>query len=365
MPDFIPGLKLSAGFYHEAVRPILDADFPGLPHSAALIGSGSEVLGFDTPMSADHHWGPRVLLFLHDADHAAHAAAIHEALRQRLPTEFRGYPTNFSAPNPDDNGTQLLQPISAGPVNHRVEVLTLRAFLRAGLDVDIDAPLDAADWLTIPSQKLRAITAGAVYHDAVGLEALRARFAWYPRDVWLYLLAAGWSRISQEEPFVGRAGFVGDELGSQVIAARLVRDLMRLCFLMEQQYPPYSKWYGTAFARLACAPELTPILRWVILAQSWRERERTLGQAYEAVARLHNALGITAPLPTRVSPFHGRPFKVIHGDQFAAAIKARISDPAVRAIPTDIGSIDQFSDSTDLLEATELRRRLKGLYGEN
>ncbi len=362
MPDFIPGLKLSELFYHEAVLPILESAFPGLPHSAALIGSGSEVLGFDTPMSSDHHWGPRVMLFLRDDDHAAHAAAIHETLRHRLPTEFRGYPTNFSAPNPDDNGTQLLQPISAGPVNHRAVCLTLRGFLHEVIDVDIDAPLDAADWLTIPSQKLRTITAGAVYHDAVGLEALRARFAWYPRDVWLYLLAAGWARIGQEEPFVGRTGYVGDDLGSQVIAARLVRDLMRLCFLMEQQYPPYSKWYGTAFARLACAAELTPILRGVNLAQSWRERERALTQAYAVVARLHNALGITAPLPTTVSSFHGRPFKVIHGEQFAAAIKAQISDPAVRAIPADIGSIDQFSDSTDLLEATELRRRLKGLY---
>ena len=48
---FIPGLELARRFYWEAVRPILDADFPGLRHSAALIGAGSEVLGFDTPMS--------------------------------------------------------------------------------------------------------------------------------------------------------------------------------------------------------------------------------------------------------------------------------------------------------------------------
>jgi len=57
--NFIPGLELSRRFYWEAVRPVLDAEFPGLRHSAALIGTGSEVLGFDTPMSSDHHWGPR------------------------------------------------------------------------------------------------------------------------------------------------------------------------------------------------------------------------------------------------------------------------------------------------------------------
>ena len=33
--------------YEEAVAPILDSHLPDLEYSAALIGSGSEVLGFD------------------------------------------------------------------------------------------------------------------------------------------------------------------------------------------------------------------------------------------------------------------------------------------------------------------------------
>ena len=37
----------------------------------------------------------------------------------------------------------------------------------------------------------------------------------------------------------------GDELGSQVVAARLVREIMKLAFLMEKKYAPYSKWLGT------------------------------------------------------------------------------------------------------------------------
>ena len=119
---------------------------------------------------------------------------------------------------------------------------------RDELGVDADAPLNAVDWLLMPQQRLLGVTSGAVFHD--GLQALiplREKLAFYPQDVWLYLLAAQWTRISQEEAFVGRCGDLGDELGSQVIAARLVRDLMRLCFLMERRYAPYSKWLGTAF----------------------------------------------------------------------------------------------------------------------
>ena len=76
MSDFIPGLELSRRFFEEAVEPILETEFPGLRFAAALVGSGSEVLGFDTEMSSDHHWGPRVMLFLDEEDHARWAASI-------------------------------------------------------------------------------------------------------------------------------------------------------------------------------------------------------------------------------------------------------------------------------------------------
>ena len=66
---FIKGLELGELFYTEAVKPILAKYFADLTYSAALIGTGSEVLGFDTPQSMDHDWGPRLMLFLTEADH--------------------------------------------------------------------------------------------------------------------------------------------------------------------------------------------------------------------------------------------------------------------------------------------------------
>ncbi len=69
MSNFIPGLELGSLFYLEAVKPVLDTFFERMQYSAALIGSGSEILGFDTEMSTDHHWGPRVMLFLKEDDH--------------------------------------------------------------------------------------------------------------------------------------------------------------------------------------------------------------------------------------------------------------------------------------------------------
>jgi hypothetical protein len=112
--DFIPGLALARRFYWEAVRPVLDAEFPGLPHSAALVGYGSEVLGLDTPMSTDHHWGPRAMLFLAEVDYERCHQTIHETLHWRLPHRFLGYPTNFAQPRPEDPGVRLLSATESG-----------------------------------------------------------------------------------------------------------------------------------------------------------------------------------------------------------------------------------------------------------
>lgn len=363
MPAFLPGLELSRLFYEEAVRPILDAEFSDLIYSAALIGDGSEVLGFDTEMSSDHDWGPRLLLFLTEEDYENQQAAIIETLARTLSRQFRGYSTNFGPPDSNDNGTCLLETTTSGPIRHRVETYTLRGFVQAHLGFDIQNAIEPADWLTFPEQKLRALAAGAVYHDDIGLLALRDRFAYYPQDVWLYLLASGWNRIGQEQHLMGRAGSVGDEIGSAIIGARLVRDLMRLCFLMEKQYAPYPKWFGTAFARLNCAADLSPSLRRALAAETWQEREQFLCAAYEKVAAMHNALHITEPLPTEVTSFFGRPFKVIFSD-FPGALYARITDPEVKRLAENrlIGSIDQFSDSADILSDPQWRPILRRLY---
>ena len=186
------GIEFCSQFYQQAIRPVLEQHFPGLPYSAALVGSGSEVLGFDDAMSTDHHWGPRGMLFLKEADHEQVAAQVKDTLAHHLPYDFLGYSTHFSEPDPNDSGVQHLEHIHQGPINHRVEILTIRSFIQQQLGFDLNQPLEAADWLTFPTQKLRTLTAGAVYHDGVGLESVRERFAWYPHDLWLYLLAAGW-----------------------------------------------------------------------------------------------------------------------------------------------------------------------------
>ncbi|MBR7838505.1 DUF4037 domain-containing protein [Actinospica durhamensis] len=204
---FTSGLELSRLLYTEAVRPILAQAYPGLPYAAALVGTGSEVLGFDAPRSTDHDWGPRLLLFLTAHDVAAHGAEIRRVLAERLPKDVRGYPTNFQQV---DDRVGFIEH-SDGPVNHRVLTAEAGAWLTGQLGVDPCAgELSTRDWLSVPQQRLAEVTAGAVFHDDLGtLSTARERLAWYPDQVWRYLVACQWQRISQEEAFVGRLPRIG------------------------------------------------------------------------------------------------------------------------------------------------------------
>jgi hypothetical protein len=201
-----------------------------------------------------------------------------------VPAEFRGWPTE-------------------------AVVVGIGTFLTWQLGFDPRGGITTIDWLVTPQQSLLSVTAGAVYHDGLGeLEAVRRQLTWYPREVWLWQLACQWRRIAQEEPFPGRAAEAGDPLGCRVLVARLVRDVMRLCLLLERRSAPYPKWLGTAFARL----------------------------------------GLTMALDASPRLFHDRPYLVIDADRFTDACLAAMTDRALAALPP-IGAIDQFVDSTDVL----------------
>jgi hypothetical protein len=354
VPDFIPGVELARRFYVEAVRPVLDEEFGGLVHSAARIGTGSDVLGYDDATSTDHDFGPRVRLFLQPADHLELAQSIRDALARRLPAEFAGYQTDFDFP--------WKQP-SGGPVHHVVEVFDLRTYFTAWLGLDPRGGLGPRDWLALPQQLLLSAVAGEVFHDGLGeLERIRAAISWYPDDVWRYQLACGWGRIGQEEHLAGRCLMREEDVGAAIVITRLVRDVMGLCFLMERRYAPYAKWFGTAFATLACADEMFPLLRAATGSADIRRRFDALGRAFVLGAEMHNRLGLTDPLDASLRPFHTRPFLVLDAWRFRDALLATIADPEVRALEP-IGAIDQFVDSTDILSHAGRSRHARAMYG--
>ena len=340
--DFVSGIDLARMFYIEVVRPLIE----GRSHSAARLGSGSDVLGFDTPRSTDHGWGPRLHVFVA----ASEVDAVRTTIDSSLPEEFHGWPVYFGW--------------DEVAVRHHVIVAPLGEWLESHLGFDPQVDITVRNWLTTPQQLLLEVTEGAVFHDPDGdLKRTRNKLEWYPNDIWLWLLACQWRRIAQEEAFIGRSAEVGDELGSRILTARIVRDLMRLCFLFERRYTPYGKWLGSAFSNIGIGSELAPHLDVALKAADYPTRETALCSAYEYIARCHNQLNLTPPIDSETRLFFKRPFRVLGGNRFAEACLAAIEDEWLRKQPL-VGSVDQFSDSTDVLSSAHRSRCLTNIYDD-
>ena len=286
------------------------------------------------------------------------AQTSHRAQRaldlSEKPESFLGEPIGYrSRPHPP-----VVAEGALGRLGHGVEVFTAAAVLRTRLGLDIGTPVDALTWLALPEQRLVELTAGAVFHDGLGdLTRLRNAFSRYPRDIVLYKLAAEWRGIADEQAFVGRAGHAGDDLGSRLIAGRLAHALMRIGFLLEGRYAPYPKWFGSAFARLAGARALAPLLNATIKAETWDQRQIPLAQAYLAVAEMHGPAGFPLSVTPRIGPFFGRPFLTINAEDISNGLASDIADPLLRGRPV-IGSIDQITDATPPIEAPDRARRM-------
>src|SRR5829696_2544476 len=151
----------------------------------------------------------------------------------------------------------------------------------------------------------------------------------------------------------------GMNSGRTLIASKMVSGLMHLSFLIERQYAPYVKWFGTAFSAFQIADRLSAPLDSALHARSWRERERALGSGYEIVAGAFNDLEIAPRLTLEPVRMWRRPFTVMWAD-FPGALSASISDPQVRDLlqrwPT--GGIDRVRD---ILWAPQSRLKVREL----
>jgi hypothetical protein len=345
------GIELARAYWADVVRPILDRKLPDLPRAAGRLGTGSDVLGLDDDMSRDHDWGLRLTLLVP----ADRVGEVDRVLAASLPESFRGSPTAFP----------LTSDMS---VRHRVEVATPAQFVRSRTGLDLAAgesgdagrggvsALRLTDWLSLTGQSVLEVTAGPVFEDTSGeIAELRERLAWYPHDVWLHVLAADWTRVAQELPFVGRTGQRGDDLGSRLIAGRLVTALVRLGFLLERRWPPYPKWAGTLFARLPVAPSAGGPLAAALAATTWQEREAALHAACEALHVRQRAVGLPALDGAACEPFYDRPFTGLR--DVAGVLRAAVTDPEVRAL-AHRGGVEQWVDDVGTLTDADLRRRL-------
>jgi len=293
---FIPSIELSRMLYKEQIEPLLGERYPSLRYAAATYGMCSECLGLDDEISMDHMWGPRVNIIVSQGDYERLADEIRALLRAELPPQFQGFATTWMTPGVDVMSTKE-------KILYSVGVTTVSRALRfcGGAEA---LPLHDVDWLRVSEQHLLEFTNGVVHRDDTG-ELTRAReaLAYYSDDVLRFLLMCGWNTVGGDYFPIGRIGARGDLLGLQIQAAKVAQHLMRLGFMVSKKYWTYKKWFGTLFARLPIAAELSPVLQALLREEDWRRVELHIWDGAAIILRHQNALGIApaAPIETHLS----------------------------------------------------------------
>jgi hypothetical protein len=345
--SFLSGRELARLFHADVVAPLLADALPRLSYAAGRLGSGSDVLGLDDQMSRDHDWGCRLTLLVGARDRAA-VPEINGLLERRLPESYRGFPVRL--------------PVTwDASLSHQVEVATVAGFTESRLGADPTTGLSVPDWLILTGQGVLEVTAGPVFIDTTGeLGPARALLRWYPPDVERYVLAAGWQRISQQLPMVGRSAERDDELGSRLLSAQLAGEVMWLAFALSRRWAPYAKWRGAAFQALPMAASLAGHLEKAVAAPGWRDRESGLASACEVLLSAQRNSGLPATA-TAVTPFWDRPYRGIDA-ALPRALLSGITDPAVRGLPAGVGSIEQWIDNIDILAHPARRREFAAAY---
>jgi hypothetical protein len=243
---------------------------------------------------------------------------------------------------------------------HRVEVATVADFTASRLGVDPTGGLSVLDWLSVTGQSVLEVTAGPVFTDRTRtLASLRSLLAWYPPDVERYVLAAGWQRLCQLLPMVGRTAEAGDELGSRLLSSGLAQDLVWLAFALSRRWMPYAKWRGTVFRSLPAAARLGSLLD-AAAAPGWRERENALAAACEVLLDSQRERGLPAP-KSAVIPFFDRPYRTVDA-AVPHELLAGVRDPDVARLPPMVGSIEQWVDCVDVLSSPGRRAALQVAY---
>ncbi len=333
------GLELSRAFYEALVAPLLEKLFPGMAYAAGLLGPGSDVQGFDTPVSQDHDWGPRLLIFL-DNREKERCGRVKKALEARMPERFLGYELWYGYAS---DGVSVSEERGNGSGHTLIQVTTVVEWTRRMLGAE-RLPLSLGQWLRLSDQRLREVTGGEIFWDPVGeLTRLRRAVSYFPDQVWIYRMASLWSEMAEEAQFTGRTGDVGDDLGSRVIAARQARRMMLLAFLMERRYAPYAKWLGTAFSRLEMAPKMRPGLEKMLSASDWKARVEGQGAALSALMDKHQALGLGPELERRGAPYRPQ-YLTCDVQPVIDQLKALLEPPLCQMAP--LGGISDFMENT-------------------
>lgn len=277
------GLNISREFIGQIILPLLQEELPNEYErlAVAIIGTGSDVLGLDDSISRDHHWGPRANILYLREDQDTLAPKVADFIEHKVPSSFHEFEVHV------DVGNQT------GVCCSTVEDLFERFLGTQSL------PETNLDWLQVCEVDLFHVTSGEVVYDGVGeLTRRREHLAYYPDNLWKKKIADWCMYVSgRDAPYnIHRISKRSDELTSTIYLGQCLKRVMELCFALNKQYAPYTKWLNRTFRRLPYfVDRIVPLFDQVLKEPQWRDRVMTLVDINFTIAEALGELNLTDP----------------------------------------------------------------------
>ncbi len=235
------GMDICRMYYEEYVRPMIHEQFPAYEGKIAvgLVGEGSDCFGYDDAISRDHDWGPDVCLWITGETQEKIGDALREAYG-KLPQECRTA----------DGQITYKRAVTAQGQGRR-GVMTIDAFYKRLLGEQAweafpnGHSLSEDFWRQASDAALAAAVNGQVFADEEGIFGGIRRMLQegYPAQMQYRKIAQSAAMFSQTGQYnYERMLQRGDSLTAQMMLGDALREAARLCYYMENHYPPHDKW---------------------------------------------------------------------------------------------------------------------------
>ena len=269
------GLELARLYFEQIGKPMLTEKFPEYFDRMAigLCGEGSDCLGFDDAVSADHDFGPGFAIWLSEEDYVQIGERLQEAY-DALPKEWNGYRRLESAQG-------------AG----RTGVSTYARYFERILGLN-HLPETEAEWIYVEEYALRAAVSGEVFHDPKGIFSgmIKKLKEHYPEKLCKQKKMQEYALFEQCGVYnYPRMTGRGDMAAANLLLAQALEHAAKVLYLSRKIYAPHTKWIFRGLDELPGCEQAAALIREI--AENMSAGQETVLANRERLKKLTQILG--------------------------------------------------------------------------
>ena len=240
----------------------------------ALVGVGSECLGFDDEISEDHDFSSRCQLFLDDPDYKTYKSDLESSLKIFC---------------------KDLESLTSNLKDVNVEIMPISNFYKYYTLFE-NGPKTESEYRKVPMDLLCVATNGKVFLDNLGkFSEIRNRLLnFYPEDIRLKKIAFQLNKMAQSGQYnYSRMIKRGDTVAANIAQGEFVKHYLEFVHLLNKKYMPFYKWSYRNACSLEILGNFTQENLKKLSEASIYEKESIIEEICSTVVNTLNKLGLS------------------------------------------------------------------------